>query len=353
MNNLLKQVILLLYVFLGGCLKDNNENAALKILFVTRDINDRYDLNLYMHVMNLDGSEVKKIVDFPVYILKPSVSKKYKKIAFTCEYIDQDTPKAELYVVNSNGTDLKLISKSHRRYNSTPCWSHDDLNIIYTKYMVDSPYCTSVYLYNFNTSQEFQLTNEGNCSDAKFSPDDKIISYTSGFKLYFMDVDGANKRLIVPNIVYDYNWSPGSDQIVYYGKDENNSKQIYLIELSGDSIKKLTDRFYLNPDEINFGNRFPTWTPDGKKIVYESDINEDVSEIWIMDIDGQNKKRLSDDGTGDRMPVVSPDGKKILFLSDLYCLGCREIKIMDISGDNKKSLSNNRFTDQYPEFIKY
>jgi Tol biopolymer transport system component len=355
MNRFLKLFFLLCVVIIVSCNKDTIDNINSKILFITRNIDEKYDLKLYMYLMNTDGSEITRLLDLPVFDRKPSVSNSYNMVAFICENQDEDSSFNNLYIVNLNGDGLRIIDRSNSRYDGSPSWSQDDSKIIFSKTMSESPYYTSIFIFDFENGQENQLTNFGNCYDSNFSPDGKIISFICEFKLYFIDLDGSNKRLIVQNIVWNYCWSPNGDKIVYSGKDENNSEQIYLVDLKGNNIKKLTDRYFINPDSFwdNFGNRRPQWTPDGNKIVYESEVNEDTAEVWIMDIDGMNKARISNDGAGDRWPIVSPNGKQILFLSDLYCEGCYEIKIMDINGENQKSLSENRFTDNYPAFIEY
>ncbi len=62
------------------------------------------------------------------------------------------------------------------------------------------------------------------------------------------------------------------------------------------------------PREIGAGN-CPTLSPDGKKIVYLSNVGE--RGIWVMDADGANKKHLGGYGR----PAWSPGGRHILIAS--------------------------------------
>lgn len=59
---------------------------------------------------------------------------------------------------------------------------------------------------------------------------------------------------------------------------------------------------------------FPRWSPDGKKIVFASDRSGNY-EIWLMDAEGLEQKRLTDHPAYDSHPTWSPDGRQIAFTS--------------------------------------
>ncbi|MFP4083148.1 MAG: TolB family protein [Candidatus Aminicenantes bacterium] len=58
------------------------------------------------------------------------------------------------------------------------------------------------------------------------------------------------------------------------------------------------------------------FSPDGKKLAYVSTENNDKADIWLINPDGSNKKRLTFiDETHEYFPAWSPDGKFIVFSS--------------------------------------
>ena len=59
---------------------------------------------------------------------------------------------------------------------------------------------------------------------------------------------------------------------------------------------------------------FPSWSPDGKKIVFYS-TRDGNREIYIMNSDGSNQTNISNNPSFDIAPSWSPDGKKITFTS--------------------------------------
>lgn len=59
-----------------------------------------------------------------------------------------------------------------------------------------------------------------------------------------------------------------------------------------------------------FCDSYPSWSPDGTKIVFESN-RAGNHDIWIMDADGSDPVRLTDHAAMDETPVFSPDGELI------------------------------------------
>lgn len=53
-------------------------------------------------------------------------------------------------------------------------------------------------------------------------------------------------------------------------------------------------------------------TPDGRHIVYYSDLKGGVRHIWRMDVDGGNQIQLTD-GEGENDPTCSPDGRWVVY----------------------------------------
>lgn len=75
-------------------------------------------------------------------------------------------------------------------------------------------------------------------------------------------------------------------------------------------------------------------SPDGNKIAFSSDMDVDgVSHIYVMDIDGSNLTKLTDDPAGDLSPRWSPDGSEIAFSRT------GAIHIMDSDGSNIRKVT--------------
>lgn len=95
---------------------------------------------------------------------------------------------------------------------------------------------------------------------------------------------------------------------IVFVKDDYGKPNIYLLNGKVQSIKKLT----------NVGdNRDPQWSPDGKKIAFASKRKGHLWEIFAMNADAKNQKRLTYTSSGfSTQPRWSGDGKQIYFFSN-------------------------------------
>jgi Tol biopolymer transport system component len=126
---------------------------------------------------------------------------------------------------------------------------------------------------------------------------------------------------------------------IVYRLQENGINDLYIFDINGQDKLKLT---------INSGNNAnPVFSPNGSKILYQSEINGNI-DIYSMNIVGNNKKRLTFHNGKDMNPKISNDGSKILFQSDRD--GNREIYIMNFDGSNLTRLTTNDGVDEFHEF---
>jgi dipeptidyl aminopeptidase/acylaminoacyl peptidase len=87
----------------------------------------------------------------------------------------------------------------------------------------------------------------------------------------------------------------------------------------------------------------PQWAPDGKRIAYvltKADLERSVydSDVWIIDADGGNDRRLTDGPGADFRPRWSPDGTHIAFVSDRA--GRNAIFLADVATGEARQLTN-------------
>ena len=115
------------------------------------------------------------------------------------------------------------------------------------------------------------------------------------------------------------------------------------MDADGGNLLNLTN----NPHD----DREPSWSPDGKRIVFMSDRDEPLLyfDIYVMDADGGNQHKLTNDRGDDWLPSWSPDGERIAFMSERD--GNTEIYVMDADGENLQNLTNNPDGDSDPAWL--
>ena len=94
-----------------------------------------------------------------------------------------------------------------------------------------------------------------------------------------------------------------------------------------------------------YGNKIEITGPNESKkgkIIFQSKIDGNW-EIYVMNADGNNQTRLTDNSADDVYPTWSPDGTKIAFHSNRD--GNWEIYVMNADGSNQINLTNNNTDD--------
>jgi TolB protein len=165
------------------------------------------------------------------------------------------------------------------------------------------------------------------------------------------DLDGSGQQVV---------FEPRGDPVwrPYWSKDGQ-----WIVCASGATFGKPSDRvdiWKIRPDGSdavnltkgsNANNGFPYFSPDNRQIVFRSG-RDGNQEIYVMNSDGTNVRRLTDNPSTDTMPSFSPDGKRIAFVSTRD--GDHEIYLMDLGLDGKpgalRRITNSPGFDTHPVF---
>ena len=91
---------------------------------------------------------------------------------------------------------------------------------------------------------------------------------------------------------------------IAFASNRDGNFDIYVMNADGTNPIRLTNNGGFDED--------PSFSPDGSKIAFVSDRDSGNAEIYVMNADGSNITRLTNSGV-DFEPSFSPDGSKIAF----------------------------------------
>lgn len=236
--------------------------------------------------------------------------------------------------------------------NRAPSWSPDGSRIAFSSSRDKN---WEIYLVDVRTLEATRVTdNAASDWNPTWAPGGDLTAFVSnrdaksstGYDIYSIQpLDKTVTRFTHRPYGWDGDpsWTPTpvagepSDFIVF-ASDRDGNEEIYRLSLADLAVTRLTYR-------EQTADRSPSLSPDGTKIAFQSYVDKNW-EIFVMDVDGRNVKRLTFNPAHDALPAWAPNGNKIAFTSDRA--GNAEIFAMDVDGTNKKNLSNNPANDQWP-----
>jgi len=206
-----------------------------------------------------------------------------------------------------------------------------------------------IYVAKADGSQPRRLTRFGvYTAEGVLSPDGRRIVFTSlkdgDLDIYVMNVDGTHVRQLTHELGYDGGpwWSPDGKRIVYRANHPQtadaiaaykdllvqrlvrpNKMDLWIMNADGSDQHQIT-----NLGAASFG---PSWTPDGRKIVFSSNHHTDPKlgnfDLFLINPDGSGIEQITTASTFDGFPMFSPDGKRLVWASNRHDANPHETNI--------------------------
>jgi Tol biopolymer transport system component len=255
------------------------------------------------------------------------------KIAFTSSRDGND----EIYVMNADGSSQTRIT-NNPAIDVSPKWSPDGTKIAFQSTRDGN---TDIYVMNADGSGQTRLTFLGSEASQSWSPDGSKILFTSyrtgNHEIYVMDIDGSNEiRLTTDGYNGSPNWSPNGSRIVFSssrdrvpsGEGQCCRPEIYVMDADGSNQIRITDN---TSDE-----RGVSWSPNGDKFVFSSN-QRGTYELYTMNIDGSGLTLVTAGSAN--LPSWSPDGNKIVFSSSRWIN--TQIFVINADGSDETRLTSS------------
>jgi WD40 repeat protein len=131
------------------------------------------------------------------------------------------------------------------------------------------------------------------------------------------------------------------------GGDLGAHTDIFTVRPDGSGLRQLT---HVAEDAAA---ALPSWSPDGTKIVFESNVSGNY-EIWVMDADGGHKTQITHERRFEHLtPSWSPDGMQIVYSRchvPFGFVGFCDIQVMDADGGNARRVVGGHRIHSRPVF---
>ena len=263
-----------------------------KIAF-TRAVED--DVSVW--VMDADGTNERRVTQGGGAVWSPDGT----RLAFlrsTASETDPFATRGQLLTINRDGSDERVITEGP---DASPLgdldWSPDGTRIAFVATLP---------------------TDDGN--PVTFDEDNSEI--------YSVRVDTGAVDRLTDDVHQDEDpqWSPDGEQIAFVSDRDDE-----LCGPDGDGCPYTTEIYLMRSDgsnEVRFTknarrhDRNHEWSPDGRAIAWNQTVDDDVNtnccqaNILIKTLDGSRSRRLTDDTRRINLdPSFSPDGRWVVFMS--------------------------------------
>lgn len=183
---------------------------------------------------------------------------------------------------------------------------------------------------------------------ADWSPDGAKIVYgqcdppMTNCDIVLMNSDGTNP---VP-----FYTSPQDDDLPRFSPD--GTQIVFMSNRSGnyDILKCNVNDFGFQRLAFSaFSEGWPSWSPDGSKIIFSSDRDGPTYELYIMNADGTNITRLTNNAVDDISADFSSDGKRIVW-SQHFPAGYEIMEAALATPNQARRLTSNGVNDTSPHY---
>jgi TolB protein len=205
----------------------------------------------------------------------------------------------ELWVMDADGSNRKLLDRSPQGFAYAPTWSPDGTKLAYMRSIGG---VNGIFVLDLTSSHERQISPDGVAPE--WSPDGSRLAFVAPTGLALMSPDGTGVTDL--GVRGDCpTWSPDGDRLAYCAMEGELTEEsdLYVTSVDGSQNRRLTQ----DP-----GIEDPVaWSPDGERIAFFSRRTTD-GDTYLIDVDGSDVVQLTDDPGAQVANAWLPDGRIVI-----------------------------------------
>jgi TolB protein len=205
----------------------------------------------------------------------------------------------ELWVMDADGSNRRLLDRSPEGFAYAPTWSPDGTKIAYVRSIGE---VNGIFVLDLASSEERQISPDGVAPE--WSPDGSRLAFVAPNGLALMSPDGSDVTSL--GVRGDCpTWSPDGEELAFCALqgEFSDESDLYVTSVDRPRARRLTD---------DVGIEDPVaWSPDGERIAFFSRRTTD-GDTYLIDVDGGGLAQLTDDPGAQVANAWLPDGRIVI-----------------------------------------
>ncbi len=242
-------------------------------------------------------------------------------------------PFYQIYLMDRELGDIHRVSPGVGK--TTCAWIHpDSKHILFASTQYDAQ-----ALEKQKAELEFRASGQSRRYSWDYDPTYELVEFDTKTQEYrrLTNVEGYDaegsyspdgKKICFASNRRAYSGELTAQEKKLFEQDQASAMDLYIMDADGSNVKRLTDT-------VGYDGG-PFFSPDGKQICWRRfSENGATAEIMLMNVDGSNQRAVTKLGAMSWAPFFHPSGEYLIFTTNLHGFDNFELYMVDVEGKSE------------------